>query len=153
MTSPRSHFYLAHVLPRIFILLSAAVVLAACSGERSRAVNEPGPQNGGTGGRNYREVFERSRNKSKTADTVEGMQAAIQRFHRDVGRMPTNLVELVVRRYIPGIPELPGSNRFAYDASMGTLSVVAVKQDTLVPDLPPAPELTNRPTLSPLPRP
>jgi hypothetical protein len=139
---------------RLLFAALFALAAVACSGDRSRAIAEPAAGQGSKpSGKNYREVFERSRNKAKTADTVQAIQDAIQRFQRDVGRVPSNLVELVVRRYIPGVPQLPGNNRLAYDASMGTLSVVAVKQDVLTPELPPAPELTNRPTLSPLPRP
>jgi hypothetical protein len=82
------------------------------------------------------------------------MQGAISKFQIEIGRVPSNLVELVNRRYIAKIPDLPAGQQFAYDHNLGLLQIANVRGlDALTPELPPAPPLTNRATLSPLPKP
>lgn len=156
MTRFRAAAYVAPMLPRAASLLAAALalILCACTEQRSRAVNEPAAGKGGKGGKvDFQAMIERSRNRQHTQDTVQTMQQAIRRFHSEIGRVPTNLAELVNRRYIPRIPQLPAGQQFAYDPTLGFLQIATVRTpDPLVPELPPAPPLTNRATLSPLPK-
>jgi hypothetical protein len=134
-------------MKRCFIIFTLALLAAAgCSQERSRAVTDPAAADQ----RDYRQMIERSRARQNSQNSLLQMQDALRDFQRDLGRLPTNLVELVIRKFIPAIPSLPAGQTFAYDPSLGLLTVRNVQQpDTLSPKLPPAPELTNRPTLGP----
>ncbi len=129
------------------ILLLAALSLAGCSQERSRAVNEQSA----AGQKDYRQMIQRARTRQNAQNTLAQMQEALQSFQRDMGRLPTNIVELVTRNYIRTIPALSPGQQFAYDPALGLLTIQNVQRppDTLSPTLPDAPEMTNRPTLSP----
>ncbi len=93
------------------ILLLAALSLAGCSQERSRAVNEQSA----AGQKDYRQMIQRARTRQNAQNTLAQMQEALQSFQRDMGRLPTNIVELVTRNYIRTIPALSPGQQFAYD--------------------------------------
>ena len=128
-----------------------SVVIFACTGcspERSHAVNEA-EANSGQG--DFRKMIERTRARQSAQNTLEEMQAAVQKFQSELGRLPTNIAELVVRKYVKAIPQLPADQHFEYDTALGVLSIKTDQRpDMLAPKIPPLvpPELTNRPALS-----
>lgn len=133
---------------RVLFTVLACLACAACSQERSRAVTTPGAAKE----RDYREMIERSRARGREQDALQKMQDAIGRFHLEIGRLPTNITELVIRRYVDTIPTLPANQQFDYKPELGVVVIQTFRQrDGLSPELPPAPDLTNRPTLAPRP--
>ena len=59
----------------------------------------------------------------KTVDTA-AINQAIQMFQVDKGRLPKDLDELVIEKFIPRIPEAPAGMKITYDATAGTVKVV-----------------------------
>jgi len=59
----------------------------------------------------------------KTIDTTS-LNKAIELFNADQGRNPTDLNELVQKKYIPKIPDAPFGTKLVYDASAGNVKVV-----------------------------
>ena len=126
-------------------LLGLVVVLAvvACSQERSRAVNEPASAQE----KDYRQMVERVRNRQTSQRSLELLQDGVKNFQRDIGRLPTNIIELVIRRYVSAIPSLPPGQQFYYDPVHGNVNIAQVSAPLM--NLPPAPDLTNRASLTP----
>ncbi len=107
------------------LLFAATLSLAApgCSRERSRAVDEPNtPRQEQT--RDYRGVLERVRSRQGPVQTQQELEAAIRKFHHDLARLPTNLMELVHRRYLPELKKLPDDHTYSYDPVHGNVAVV-----------------------------
>ena len=125
-------------------LLGLLLLLAAgCSQERSRAVNEPASAKE----KDYRQMVERVRNRQSSQRSLELLQDGVRNFQKDIGRLPTNIIELVIRRYVPAIPSLPPGQQFYYDPVHGNVNIAQVSAPLM--NLPPAPDLTNRAALSP----
>lgn len=129
---------LLHVLA-----ILTAMALAACSQERSRAVTETTAG----GNHDYRQMIERARNKQSSQHALDGLQDGIRAFQTDIGRLPTNITELVLRHYVKSIPTLPPGQQFFYDPVHGNVTI-GVAQNSGTPALPPEPALTNRPRLT-----
>ena len=60
----------------------------------------------------------------KTVDTA-ALTQAIQLFQVQEDRLPKDLNELVELKYIAAIPQAPRGKRIVYDASTGTVKVLA----------------------------
>lgn len=60
---------------------------------------------------------------TKTVDTL-ALSSAIQLFAGEQGRYPTDLNELVSKKYIREIPKAPVGMDIQYDAKSGTVKVV-----------------------------
>lgn len=124
-------------------LVLAVLAVAGCSQERSRAVNEPASAKE----KDYRQMVDRVRNRQTSQRSLELLQDGVRNFHRDIGRLPTNIVELVIRRYVSAIPSLPPGQQFYYDPVHGNVNIAQVSAPMM--NLPPAPDLTNRASLAP----
>ena len=59
----------------------------------------------------------------KTIDT-SSIDKAIQLFNVDQNRNPRDLKELVEKKYLPKIPEVPVGMKLVYDSAAGTVKVV-----------------------------
>ena len=128
------------------MLLLAALASSGCSPERSRAITEPAADSS----HDYRQMIERSRARQSSQNSLQDVQDAIQKFQAEIGRPPTNIVELVIRNYVKSIPTLPRGQFFSYDPTRGWLTITnATQTDTLSPKLPDAPDIKDRPTLAP----
>ena len=120
----------------------AIVLAAACSPQRSRVVNE---QQRKDQQRDYRQMIERARNRQASQAAVQDMQEGVRAFQRDFGRLPSNVVELVSRRYVKHIPRLPDGQQFVFDTLHGNVSIAQA------PQMPVAGQDSNRPALPMLP--
>ena len=60
----------------------------------------------------------------KTVD-VASITKAIQMFQVEEGRLPTNLNELVEKKYMPKLPAPPAGQQLSYDPNTGKVKVVA----------------------------
>ncbi len=58
----------------------------------------------------------------KTVDTTS-LDKAIQLFNVDNGRNPKDLNELVQKKYIAKIPDVPFGTRLVYDATQGSVQI------------------------------
>jgi hypothetical protein len=59
----------------------------------------------------------------KTVD-IASINKAIQMFNVEEGRNPKDLNELVEKKYLPRIPDVPHGTKLVYDANAGKVSVV-----------------------------
>lgn len=59
----------------------------------------------------------------KTVDTAS-VQRAIQMFSVEEGRYPKDLDELVQKKFIPKLPDVPAGMKYSYDAQAGTVKIV-----------------------------
>ncbi len=112
---------------RLSLSLAALAVLAGCGGKTDSTASAT--NSAATGGNpleapaDYlRAVSKGQQNAVKTVDTTS-LTKAIQLFNVDQGRNPTDLNELVQKKYIPQIPPAPVGMKLVYDASAGTVTV------------------------------
>lgn len=113
------------------LALTAGVILAAaaCSRERARVVEEPrAPVEEG---RNYQEMLDRVRNRQSPVQIQESLIDATRRFQREMGRLPTNLTELVRRKYLPELKPAPEGYAYTYDPVHGNVGLAPVTPDGL----------------------
>jgi len=59
----------------------------------------------------------------KTADTTS-LNQAIQMFNVENGRNPKDLNELVEKKFIPRLPDVPNGMKLDYDSTAGKVKVV-----------------------------
>lgn len=71
----------------------------------------------------YGGVMSKTLKKSKAMDDVMYVKNKINTFHRQEGRYPTTLNELVEKNYLEKLPELPKDTVFNYDPATGSLNV------------------------------
>ena len=115
-------------------------LLPACSRERSRTVSEEEAEAALEGPRDYREMLARARSKQNAAQNLEDMENAIHRFQFELARLPTNLLELKVRGFLPTIPEPPRGQAYSYDPVHGNVKLLDIPDGSGI-QLPP--ESTN----------
>lgn len=109
------------------LVLSAALCggAAACSRERSRAVPDE-ERASMEGARDYREMLVRTRSRVNAATALNDLEDAVQRFQSELARLPTNLNELVGRRYLAGIPAPPPGSTYTYDPVHGNVGLTEI---------------------------
>lgn len=129
-------------MKRLLLILLTLALLAACSPQRSHVVTE---KPGGEQQRDYRQMIERARNRQASQAALMDMQEGVRSFQRDFGRLPSNVVELVSRRYVKNIPMLPDGQQFQFDTLHGNVSIVNVPKSQM-----PGQD-TNRPAMPMLP--
>jgi hypothetical protein len=106
---------------------AALLLLAGCSDK----TNQPGSaSNSGSSGGNPVtapvDYLKAAANGQQTAiGTVDttSLDKAIQLFNVDQGRNPTDLNELVQKKYIPIIPTPPNGSKLVYDSAAGKVTV------------------------------
>lgn len=111
-----------------FILSAAALLVAGCdnkSGKQAGATNAPASSGSvaDAPGDYLRAAVNAQQAAVKTVDTAS-IQKAIQMFNVDQGRNPTDLNELVQKKFLPKLPDVPVGMKFSYDAQAGTVKVV-----------------------------
>ncbi len=109
------------------IFLAAILLFAGCSRERSRVLDEPRAPIEET--RNYQETLDRIRSRRTPIQIQESLEQAIRKFQSDFSRLPTNLLELVERRYLPEIKPAPPGFAYSYNPTFGNVSLVPITED------------------------
>ena len=61
----------------------------------------------------------RAEEKQKARKEIESLERAMRSFQMEIGRLPTNLVELVRTKYITAIPKAKDGTRIYYDPLRG----------------------------------
>ena len=113
----------------LLAILGAAASLSACSRERTRVIEEPSAPREDP--RDYKGMLERIRNRQGPVQAQQVLEDAILKFQHDLARLPTNLMELVARRYLPELKPAPEGHAYSYDPVHGNVAVVPVTPDGL----------------------
>lgn len=123
--------------PLAFLLLAAALAggcgqTADTSSNSTTAAAPPTPAtNAPSGGSvatapvDYLQSITRQEQAAmKTAD-VSKLNEDVQLFNAQEGRYPKDLNELVEKKYIGRLPDLPPGVKFAYDSQKGNVTIVS----------------------------
>lgn len=115
------------------IVFLAAALLAGCTGGNSNNGSQQQQTNAASSGNpltapvDYLGAVANAKQHSvKVIDTAYVSQA-IQMFNVEEGRNPTNLNELVAKKYLGEIPKAPYGQKLVYDPATGKVSVIAAK--------------------------
>lgn len=73
--------------------------------------------------RDYRAMLQRVRAKQEERNGLEEIQKAVSAFQMRIGRLPTELIELVERGILPSMPRPPLEMRFVYDHIKGNVTL------------------------------
>ena len=107
------------------VLLSALSLIFGCSkSETAEAVKQPDPyiakvDTNEVASIDFRAKLKENREKQEAAANVDKLVASIQSFQEEMGRVPSNLVELVEMKYIDKIPVAPKNRKYVYKAEHG----------------------------------
>lgn len=104
------------------LLVALCLAVPACTRERSRAVSEEELDPEETP-RDYREMLARARTKQSPALILSDLEQAVSRFRYELARLPTNLLEVVNRGYLSGVPTAPAGMAFTYDPVHGNVGL------------------------------
>jgi hypothetical protein len=113
----------------LYLFLSAGLFLAGCGGDSSTSSSGSTNTTRSSGnpldapGDYLKALGKGQQSAVKTVDTTS-IDKAIQMFNVDQGRNPTDLNELVQKKYMPRIPDPPYGTKLVYDANSGTVKVV-----------------------------
>lgn len=103
---------------------------SACTEERSRATE--GSTRRSSDHQDYRALLDRVRARQSPQKLQDELQFAIRRFQHDFARLPTNLSELVSRRYLPALKEPPQGFAYHYDPVHGNVALIPVSPSGLI---------------------
>ena len=99
--------------------------LTACSRQQPPAPTGPdgAPQD-------YRQMLDRVHQRNAYENSLETVKQAVQKFQVDLGRLPTNLYELIRYRYLEKLPEaVPPGQNYGYDALRGQVNFMKLSDD------------------------
>ncbi len=121
-------------------IIGIALILGigpGCGKERSRAVS---PEEAAAGGeeRDYSDVLRRVREKHADTQKLDRLRTSIETFQIDLGRPPSNIVEMVKVGYLKEIPEAPAGMMYHYDPTNGVMRTLKIPNYT--GGIQPAPE-------------
>lgn len=112
-------------------ILLAGLGLSACekrdqaSAPASPAASPTNAPKGSLEGGGYLGAIARAKQHSeKTIDTVS-LNKAIQDFNLQEGRNPSDLDELVSKKYLKSVPTPPYGMKIEYDAARGAVKIVS----------------------------
>lgn len=79
----------------------------------------------------YRKMLDDAREKTKRKRQFMQLESAVQVFQTDLGRLPTNLQEVVTLGYAEEIPGLPAHLMYQYDPVRGHVTIREIPQEYL----------------------
>ncbi len=103
-------------------------LLAACGGSQNKAVAQEDPQAAAQRAQRYEEMIARAEKKAADGRSEERLQEAIARFQQEIGRVPTNLTEIVSVGVLKELPKAPPGRQFYYAPEMGRVVLMAAPQ-------------------------
>ena len=110
----------------ILLSLLAAGLLSACDDKSgggagsTNAPTNPKPQNALS---DYGSALANAQNNAVKTVDLAALNQAVSMFNVDQGRYPTNLNELVDKKYMSQMPAAPRGMKLVYDAAAGKVSV------------------------------
>ena len=113
-------------------MIALSLLLAACSSkERARATRNADPEITNVDTNEIANVDYRKRMKDRRENTPEdekvfALRQRIYRFQLEIGRVPTNLHELIKHQYVTDLPKAPPGKKYVYDPERGNLYQVFV---------------------------
>lgn len=107
------------------VALAAACFLAACSRNSAKVVAD-----GDKNGQDYRKVLAHARERSANERARQEVMQSVQTFRTDLGRLPTNLYEVVRLGYLADVPELSPEWTFRYNTTDGSVHLTKVGQQS-----------------------
>ena len=120
-------FIMRNYLFKIFLpagLLALLAILGCSKSELATAVKPPDPHiavinTNEVAAIDFRAKLKENREKQKSASDIDELIASIQTFQEEMGRVPSNLVELVEMKYIGEIPQPPKNRKYVYQSNRG----------------------------------
>ena len=112
--------------PLLAITAAAALLLAGCSqnGETTAAgTNDYGSGNPLSAPADYVGAVGQAQKHAVRQVDLASLKKAIQMFEVSEDRLPTNLNEVVAKRYLPEMPEPPPGSRIIYNARTGDVQI------------------------------
>ena len=110
----------------ILLALLATLLIAGCndSSQTKNSSSSGDKSNVATAWADYINNAAKAQKRAvKTAD-IAAMNKAVESFYVQEGRFPSDLLELVERRYLPRIPTLPDPATWDYDTNTGIVSIM-----------------------------
>lgn len=110
----------------LLIAFVAAFTLVACQKKEELPAPEAPKSEGGlaTAPVNYLSAAAKAQQSMEKNIDTTALNNAIQLFNVQEGRAPSDLNELVTKKYLPKLPAPPFGMKLQYDASTGKASVV-----------------------------
>ena len=106
------------------VWIGLAVGLSGCFDKQQPA---PPPEPDGSQPRDYRQMLDRVHQRNAFNDSLDTVKQAVQTFQVDLGRLPTNLIELVRYRYLDKFPEeVPPGFTYGYDSTRGYVTFMKI---------------------------
>lgn len=119
--------------------MAAIGFLAGCSGP----VETTEPAHAATNttaseSRDYGEVILRVRERQDDSESIFILGEALNAFRAEVGRSPTDLIELLETGFLDEMPEAPAGMYYAYNVTNGMIQVTKIPGSSRarMPDLP-----------------
>jgi predicted small lipoprotein YifL len=106
------------------VVLPILLALCSCGGKGNRAVTPEDPQAAADQERRYQEMMAQAERKAREGRGEEKIQQAITEFLEQVGRVPTNLTELVSANILRELPKPPTGRSFYYAPEKGRVVLV-----------------------------
>jgi len=108
----------------ILVSLSGCLLLTGC-GDSGGSASGTSTNNPATASADYLSTITKAQHSAVKSVDVSSLTKAIQMFQVEQGKLPKDLNELVTMKYIPRIPEAPAGQKIVYDATVGTVKIVA----------------------------
>ncbi len=111
---------------KMFLIAFAICFVTACQKKEEMPASQAPKSDGdlATAPANYLSSAAKAQQSMvKTLDT-SSLNSAVQLFNVQEGRLPTDLNELVTKKYLPKLPTPPFGTKLQYDANEGKVSVV-----------------------------
>ena len=108
----------------IFFTLGFALLFGCGGKKRAEAIKQPDPSIRGMDtnevvGIDFRSKLKENREKQSSAASMDILVDGIQRFQEEMGRVPSNLVELVEMQFLEKIPDPPVGVKYVYKNEHG----------------------------------
>ena len=107
-----------------FLPLVGCVLLTGC-GDGGGSSSGTSSGNPATAPADYLSTITKAEHSAVKSIDLSALTKAIQMFQVEQGRLPKDLNELVTMKYITKIPEPPVGQKIVYDATAGTVKIVA----------------------------
>ena len=113
-------------------MVALSLLLAACSkSERARSTRNADPEVVSIGTNEISKIDYRQRLKDRRENIPEdekvfALRQKIAQFQLEIGRVPTNLHELIKHQYVEVLPEAPPGKKYVYNNERGNLYQVFV---------------------------
>ncbi len=113
-----------------FTMMLLGLCLAGCFRQRN---SSPAAQDG-TQPRDYRQMLDRVHQRNAYDNSLDTVKQAVESFQVELGRLPTNLVELLRYRYLNKFPEeVPPGYTYGYDSVRGYVTFMKIPENDAAP--------------------